>query len=49
MLIAPGIVGLDARVGTPISLAALVCGFGMLFLRLRRSPTESGEDNGAQV
>jgi hypothetical protein len=49
LLMAPGVVGLGARVATPISLAALVCGFGMLFLRLRRSPTESEGDNGAQV
>jgi hypothetical protein len=49
MAMATGIVGLDARVGMPVSLAALVCGFGMLFLRLRRSPSDSDGDNGAQV
>jgi hypothetical protein len=46
LLIAPALIGLDARIGTPISLLALASGFGLLFLRIRRSPPT---DNGAQV
>jgi hypothetical protein len=49
ILVAPGIVGLDPRIGTPISLLTLVCGFGLLFLRIRRTPPETDHDNGAQV
>ena len=50
LLAAPGVVGLDPRVATPISLLALVCGFGLLFLRMRRTPPDPGDHgNGAQV
>jgi len=49
LLLAPTLIGLDPRVGTPISLLALVCGFGLLFLRIRRTPSDTGDDNGAQV
>jgi hypothetical protein len=49
LLVTPGVIGLDPRIGTPISLLALVCGFGLLFLRIRRTPTDAGDDNGAQV
>jgi hypothetical protein len=49
LLIAPGVIGLDPRIGTPISLLALVCGFGLLFLRIRRTPPDTEHDNGAQV
>ncbi|MFL6141203.1 MAG: hypothetical protein ACJ72N_04925 [Labedaea sp.] len=50
LLAAPGIIGLDPRVATPISLLALVCGFGLLFLRMRRTPPDPGDHgNGAQV
>jgi hypothetical protein len=49
LLVAPGTVGLDPRIGTPISLLALVCGFGLLFLRIRRTPPETDHENGAQV
>lgn len=49
LLVAPAVVGLDPRIGTPISLLALVSGFGLLFLRIRRHPADSGDDNGAQV
>jgi hypothetical protein len=48
LLIAPGLVGLDPRIGTPISLVALASGFGLLFLRIRRTPPDP-HDNGAQV
>jgi hypothetical protein len=48
LLIVPEVIGLhDARISTPISLLALACGFGLLFLRIRRSPP--GPDGGAQV
>lgn len=49
LLLGPAVLGLDPRIATPISLLALVCGFGLLFLRIRRTPTDSGDDNGAQV
>lgn len=50
LLAAPGVIGLDPRVATPISLLALVCGFGLLFLRMRRTPPDPGDHgNGAQV
>ena len=49
LLITPNVIGLDVRIGTPIALLALVCGFGLLFLRIRRTPPDNGDDNGAQV
>lgn len=49
LLLSPGLIGLDPRIATPISLLSLVCGFGLLFLRIRRTPADSGDDNGAQV
>jgi hypothetical protein len=49
LLIAPGAIGLDPRIGTPISLLALVCGFGLLFLRIRRTPPDTEHDHGAQI
>jgi len=49
LLVAPSLIGLDPRIGTPISLLALVCGFGLLFLRIRRTPPDTENDNGAQV
>jgi hypothetical protein len=49
LLVSPGLIGLDPRIATPISLLALVCGFGLLFLRIRRTPADTGDDNGAQV
>ena len=49
LLLSPSLIGLDPRIGTPISLLALVCGFGLLFLRIRRTPSDAGDDNGAQV
>ena len=49
LLVSPGLLGLDPRIATPISLVALVGGFGLLFLRIRRTPTDTGDDNGAQV
>jgi hypothetical protein len=51
LLVAPDLIGLDRHIATPISLLALVCGFGLLFLRIRRNPADNGGDsgNGAQV
>jgi hypothetical protein len=49
LLLSPGLIGLDPRIGTPLSLLALVCGFGLLFLRIRRTPPDTEHDNGAQV
>lgn len=50
LLVAPGLIGLGPMIGTPISLLSLVCGFGLLFLRIRRTPPPEAErDNGAQI
>ncbi|MGH3760680.1 hypothetical protein [Actinophytocola sp.] len=51
LLVLPGVIGLDARVGTPIALLALTCGGGMLLLRIRQNPKEpdDGRDDGAQI
>lgn len=49
LLLSPSLIGLDPRIATPISLLSLVCGFGLLFLRIRRTPSDTGDDNGAQV
>lgn len=49
LLVAPGIIGLAPKVGTPIALVALIGGFGLLFLRIRRHPSHDGDDNGAQI
>ncbi|HEV2782949.1 MAG TPA: hypothetical protein VGX25_26470 [Actinophytocola sp.] len=46
LLLIPDLIGLDRRIGTPIALLALTSGFGLLFLRIRRTPPT---DNGAQV
>jgi hypothetical protein len=49
LLVAPGLIGLDPLIATPISLLALVCGFGLLFLRIRRTPPDADHDHGAQI
>ena len=51
LLVLPGVIGLDARIGTPIALAALLCGGGMLLLRIRQTPKnpDDGRDDGAQI
>jgi hypothetical protein len=51
LLVLPGVIGLDARIGTPIALVALICGGAMLLLRVRQSPKppEDGRDDGAQI
>lgn len=51
LLVLPGVIGLDARIGTPMALVALTCGGALLLLRIRRSPKEpdDGRDDGAQI
>ena len=50
LLVAPGLFGLQAQIGTPLSLVALCAGVGWLILRMRNSPPpDSGWDDGAQV
>ncbi|MFD9702251.1 hypothetical protein [Lentzea sp. NPDC059081] len=50
LLVAPGIFGLQPRIGTPLSLVALCAGVGWLILRMRNTPPpDSGWDDGAQV
>ncbi|MPZ86384.1 MAG: hypothetical protein GEV28_40845 [Actinophytocola sp.] len=53
LLIVPGVVGLDARIGTPIALVALTFGGAMLLLRVRHSPKnqdpDTDRDDGAQI
>ncbi|NKE62993.1 hypothetical protein FXN61_42250 [Lentzea sp. PSKA42] len=50
LLVAPGLFGLQSRIGTPLSLVALCTGVGWLILRMRNTPPpDSGWDDGAQV
>jgi hypothetical protein len=51
LLVLPGVIGLDARIGTPIALIALTGGGAMLLLRVRATPKppEDGRDDGAQI
>jgi len=52
LLFAPGLIGLSARVGTPIALIALTGGGVLLLLRIRKTPrhVDDGErDDGAQL
>ncbi|MEU0879650.1 hypothetical protein ABZ345_13680 [Lentzea sp. NPDC005914] len=50
LLVAPGLFGLQSRIGTPLSLVALCAGVGWLILRMRNTPPpDSGWDDGAQV
>lgn len=46
LLVAPGVFGLEARIGTPLALVALCTGVGWLVLRMRTTPPP---DDGAQV
>ena len=48
LLIVPTLIGLDARIATPIALLSITCGGGMLLLRTRRTPKDP-DDNGAQI
>jgi hypothetical protein len=50
LLVLPGVIGLDARIGTPIALVALTCGGAMLLLRIRQTPKPPDDrDDGAQL
>jgi hypothetical protein len=51
LLVLPGVIGLDARIGTPIALVTLTCGGAMLLLRIRQTPKppKDDRDDGAQI
>lgn len=50
LLIVPTLIGLDARIATPIALLSITCGGGMLLLRARQNPKDPGaRDDGAQI
>ncbi|HEX6356290.1 hypothetical protein [Actinophytocola sp.] len=50
LLIVPTLVGLDARIATPIALLSITSGGGMLLLRVRQHPKDpNGRDDGAQL
>jgi len=50
LLAAPALIGLAARIATPLALIALAAGIGWLVLRMRQGPPpDSGWDDGAQL
>jgi hypothetical protein len=50
LLIIPALIGLDARIATPIALLTITCGGGMLLLRVRQNPKDPDtRDDGAQL
>ena len=50
LLIIPALIGLDARIATPIALLSVTCGGGMLLLRVRQNPKNpDARDDGAQI
>ncbi|HWC83648.1 MAG TPA: hypothetical protein VG756_27135 [Pseudonocardiaceae bacterium] len=50
LLVAPAVIGLAARIATPLALISLAAGIGWLVLRMRQGPPpDSGWDNGAQL
>jgi hypothetical protein len=50
LLIIPTLIGLDARIATPIALLTITCGGGMLLVRVRQSPKDPDtRDDGAQI
>ncbi|KAA2256545.1 hypothetical protein F0L68_26285 [Solihabitans fulvus] len=50
LLVAPGLIGLQSRIGTPLGLVAMSAGVGWLVLRMRQGPpSDSGWDDGAQL
>lgn len=48
LLIIPTLIGLQARIATPIALLSITCGGVMLLLRARQTPKDP-DDNGAQI
>lgn len=50
LLIIPTLIGLDARIATPIALLSITSGGGMLLLRARQTPKDpNARDDGAQI
>lgn len=50
LLIIPSLIGLDARIATPIALLTITCGGGMLLLRVRKTPKDPDtRTDGAQL
>ena len=50
LLIIPTLIGLDARIATPIALLSITSGGGMLLLRARHTPQDpDARDDGAQI
>jgi hypothetical protein len=50
LLIIPSLIGLDARIATPIALLSIMSGGGMLLLRARQNPKDpNARDDGAQL
>ncbi|GAB1514262.1 hypothetical protein [Actinophytocola sp. KF-1] len=50
LLIIPTVIGLDARIATPIALLSITCGGAMLLLRARHTPKNpDARDDGAQI
>lgn len=50
LLIVPTLIGLDARIATPIALLSITCGGVMLLLRARQTPKDpTDRDDGAQI
>ncbi|WP_431876637.1 hypothetical protein [Amycolatopsis sacchari] len=50
LLIAPGLVGINATVGTPLGILALATAIALLLLRVKQGPPDGADpSNGAQV
>ncbi|MBK1788639.1 hypothetical protein [Prauserella cavernicola] len=50
LLIAPGLIGLTATLGTPLGMLALATGIALLLLRVKQGPPDGADPtNGAQV
>ncbi|RRO14885.1 DUF308 domain-containing protein [Saccharopolyspora rhizosphaerae] len=49
VLLVPGLAGIAATVKLPLGLVLISAGIGVLLFRLRRTPPEDPDDDGAQV
>jgi hypothetical protein len=50
LLIAPGLIGLNSTIGTPLGMLALAIGIALLLLRVKQGPPDGADpSNGAQV
>jgi hypothetical protein len=50
LLIAPGLIGITASLGTPLGILALATAIALLLLRVRQGPPDGADpSNGAQV